>query len=62
MAHPLARFACSFGQQDSQEFLRFVVAGLHDDLNRITNPPPYVQIEARESRPVCYSFIVNLFT
>jgi hypothetical protein len=34
-----------YGQHDSQEFLRFLLMGLHDDTNRIVNPPPYVQIK-----------------
>lgn len=30
-----------YQQQDSQEFLRFLVDGLHDDLNRIRITPKY---------------------
>ena len=41
----MATFAPQFagyGQHDSQEFLRFLLEGLHEDVNTITNPPPYV--------------------
>lgn len=34
-----------YGQHDSQEFLRFLMDGLHDDLNRIKNKPPYEEIK-----------------
>ena len=38
-----------YQQQDSQEFLRFLVDALHEDLNRIRKPPKYVQIEDKDS-------------
>jgi ubiquitin C-terminal hydrolase len=34
-----------YGQHDSQEFLRFLLDGLHDDLNRVRVKPAYVAIE-----------------
>jgi ubiquitin carboxyl-terminal hydrolase 4/11 len=43
----LGRFAPAFGgygQQDSQEFLEFLLDGLHEDLNRVRNKP-YVERE-----------------
>ncbi len=33
-----------WGQQDAQELLRVLLDGLHDDINRITKPPPYTAI------------------
>lgn len=37
-----------YDQQDAQEFLRFLLDGLHEDLNRITKKPPYYEIKDRE--------------
>lgn len=34
-----------YRQEDSQEFLRFLLDGLHEDLNRITVRPPYVELK-----------------
>lgn len=34
-----------YGQHDSQEFLRFLIDGLHDDLNRIKLKPEYEEIK-----------------
>lgn len=36
-----------YDQQDAQEFLRFLLDGLHEDLNRITNKPAYYEIKDR---------------
>jgi ubiquitin C-terminal hydrolase len=38
----------NFGQQDSQEFLRCLLSGLHDDLNRIRKQPKYEEINDNE--------------
>ena len=35
-------------QHDSQEFLSFLLDGLHEDLNRILNKPTYEVTQARE--------------
>jgi ubiquitin carboxyl-terminal hydrolase 2/21 len=35
----------SYQQQDCQEFLRFLLDGLHEDLNRITRKPSYEEIK-----------------
>jgi ubiquitin carboxyl-terminal hydrolase 8 len=43
----ISTFAPSFAgteQQDSQEFLSFLLDGLHEDLNRIKNRPPPVEM------------------
>ena len=34
-----------FAQQDSQEFLRFLLDGVHEDLNRVKGTKPYMEIE-----------------
>jgi ubiquitin carboxyl-terminal hydrolase 2/21 len=34
-----------FGQQDVQEFLQFLLDGLHDDLNRVQRKPKYEEIK-----------------
>jgi len=38
----LAKRFIGFKQQDAQEFLRFLLDGLHDDLNRVVKKPAYV--------------------
>ncbi|TYZ65269.1 hypothetical protein PybrP1_002516 [[Pythium] brassicae (nom. inval.)] len=37
-----------YEQQDAQEFLRFLLDGLHEDLNRIKKKPAYYEIKDRE--------------
>lgn len=34
-----------YGQQDSQEFLRFAIDGLSGDLNRVTTKPKYKELK-----------------
>jgi ubiquitin carboxyl-terminal hydrolase 2/21 len=35
-----------YNQQDAQEFLRYLLQGLHDDINRITSKPRnFLQID-----------------
>ncbi|GMF17810.1 unnamed protein product [Phytophthora lilii] len=36
-----------YDQQDAQEFLRFVLDGLHEDLNRVKKKPAYYEIKDR---------------
>lgn len=36
-------------QQDAQEFLRFLLEGLHDDLNDVKSKPKYTQCEFPDS-------------
>lgn len=31
-----------FSQQDSQEFLRYLLQGLHEDVNRVITKPKYI--------------------
>ncbi|TMW68941.1 hypothetical protein Poli38472_001097 [Pythium oligandrum] len=38
-----------YDQQDAQEFLRFFLDGLHEELNRIRKKPPYYEIKDREN-------------
>lgn len=37
-----------YDQQDAQEFLRFLLDGLHEDLNRIQKKPAYYEIKDRD--------------
>ena len=34
-----------YGQQDAQEFLRFLLDGLHEELNRVAKKPPYQELD-----------------
>lgn len=36
-----------YDQQDAQEFLRFLLDGLHEDLNRVRRKPAYYEIKDR---------------
>ncbi|KAJ7378237.1 Ubiquitin carboxyl-terminal hydrolase 2 [Desmophyllum pertusum] len=48
----IQRFAPRFmgyNQQDAQEFLRFLVEGLHDDLNQVKSKPKYTLCEFDDS-------------
>jgi len=33
-----------YGQQDSQEFMRFLLDRMHDELNRVQKKPPYKEL------------------
>lgn len=44
VAQTAPQFA-GYGQHDAQEFLRYLLSALHDDLNRIRKPPPYEEIK-----------------
>jgi ubiquitin C-terminal hydrolase len=49
----IGKFAPQFlgyQQHDSQEFLAFLLDGLHEDVNRITNKP-FVEEKDSDSRP-----------
>lgn len=37
-------------QQDAQEFLDFLLSGLHEDLNRVTEKP-YTELKDSDGRP-----------
>jgi ubiquitin C-terminal hydrolase len=37
----VARQFSGYGQQDAQEFLRFLLDGMHNELNRIGKKPKY---------------------
>lgn len=41
----VARQFSGYGQQDAQEFLRFLLDGMHNELNRIKKKPKYRQID-----------------
>lgn len=38
-----------YDQQDAQEFLRFLLDGLHEDLNRVVKKPSYYEIKDRDN-------------
>ena len=50
----VAKFGSSrftdFQQHDSQEFLSFLLDGLHEDLNRVLHKP-YVELKDSDDRP-----------
>jgi ubiquitin carboxyl-terminal hydrolase 6/32 len=50
----VAKFGSSrftdFQQHDSQEFLSFLLDGLHEDLNRV-HEKPYVELKDSDDRP-----------
>ncbi len=50
----MAKFGSSrftdFQQHDSQEFLSFLLDGLHEDLNRV-HEKPYVELKDSDDRP-----------
>lgn len=49
----VGRFAPQFSgyqQQDSQEFLAFLLDGIHEDLNRVKKKP-YVEVKDADGRP-----------
>jgi hypothetical protein len=50
----IGRFATNFsgyGQQDSQEFLAFLLDGLHEDLNRVRNKPAVARDDLLGEQP-----------
>lgn len=44
----VARQFSGYGQQDAQEFLRFLLDGMHNELNRIEQKPKYREIECEK--------------
>ena len=47
----IARQFSGYGQQDAQEFLRHLLDGMHNELNRVRKKPKYKQIDCeQESR------------
>lgn len=51
-------------QHDSQEFLAFLLDGLHEDLNRV-NHKPYVELKDSDDRPdeeVCREILNPLYS
>eukprot|EP01063_Lacrimia_lanifica_P018232 TRINITY_DN25174_c0_g1_i1.p1 TRINITY_DN25174_c0_g1~~TRINITY_DN25174_c0_g1_i1.p1 ORF type:complete len:561 (+),score=105.78 TRINITY_DN25174_c0_g1_i1:50-1684(+) len=37
-----------YGQQDAQEFLRFTLEGIHEELNKVLKAPPYEELNDRD--------------
>ena len=44
----VARQFSGYGQQDAQEFLRFLLEGMHNELNRIVKKPAYKEINCEK--------------
>ncbi len=44
----VAKRFLGFNQQDTQEFLRFLIDGIHEDVNRVQKHPKYVTIEEHD--------------
>jgi ubiquitin C-terminal hydrolase len=40
-----------YGQQDAQEFLRFLLDGIHNELNRVVRKLPYKEINC-DNQPI----------
>jgi len=38
-------YVTAYRQQDAQEFLRYLLEGLHEDVNRVTSKPKHQQID-----------------
>lgn len=52
--NPAGKFApqfLGFQQHDSQELLGFLLDGLHEDLNRVPEPKPYIELKESDGRP-----------
>lgn len=47
----IAKQFTGYGQQDAQEFLRFLLDGMHNELNRVTSKPKYKEINC-DSEPM----------
>ena len=41
-----------YDQHDAQEFLKALLEGINEDLNRITSKQPYKELKAEPSRPL----------
>eukprot|EP01135_Chromosphaera_perkinsii_P012431 Nk52_evm42s2657 gene=Nk52_evmTU42s2657 len=48
---------CGFSQQDSQELLRFLLDGLHEDLNRVRKKPKYEQLTDEQEESMSHQQI-----
>ena len=40
-----------YQQQDSSEFMNFLLDGIHEDLNKVPSPKPYVEVKEADGRP-----------
>lgn len=41
-----------YEQHDAQEFLKALLEGIHEDLNRVNEKPPYKELKADVNRPL----------
>lgn len=44
VSHIAPQFS-GYGQQDAQEFLRFLLDGMHEEMNRMSKKPPYQELD-----------------
>lgn len=44
-----------FEQEDGQEFLRFLLETLHEDLNRVTTKPPYQELKEDKTKKLQFN-------
>lgn len=51
VARTVATFS-GYAQQDSQEFLRFLVDRMHDELNRVKKQPKYKELKFANTMPI----------
>ena len=47
----VARQFSGYGQQDAQEFLRCLLDGMHNELNRVSKKPKYQVIDCDKETP-----------
>mmetsp|Transcript_16574 Transcript_16574/g.28206 ORF Transcript_16574/g.28206 Transcript_16574/m.28206 type:complete len:176 (+) Transcript_16574:957-1484(+) len=47
----VAKQFSGYGQQDAQEFLRFLLDGMHNELNRVESKPKYQEINCEKKTP-----------
>lgn len=48
-----------YAQQDAQEFLRYLLEGMHEDVNRITEKPKPILTEIDEKLGLVWVFLIN---
>ena len=54
------RFSPCSRQQDSQEFLRYLLQGLHEDVNRVQRKPTPIKIDEKAEAQMKYLLFIIL--